>query len=166
MACFVKRFIKSAVYGSKESLRYRVFRRRSELDLILKRFLQVRHSKRKVTGFRQQPQKPNESRLRNGDIVEQQLENSLQAVLRARFGQKFIVPNWKGRAFGFYTDNADFPKMDVLEATVNVASASNLKLLPSTQKSLQNQVSLASTPSDVLPHMSAALDAAKPAIVF
>lgn len=98
--------------------------------------------------------------------IDQDLENSLQAELRGRFGQRFIVPNWKTRNFGFYTDNADLPKMDVLNATLNVAKDLNLTLLEKTQRNLQKLVGLTSTPTDVLPHMSAALDAAQPAIVF
>src|SRR5688572_1670503 len=66
----------------------------------------------------------------------------------------WLQNKWKSRKFEFYTDNADFPKMDVLEATVNVATSLELRLLKSTQKSLQKQVSLGSTPGDVLPHMS------------
>jgi hypothetical protein len=94
--------------------------------------------------------------------IDQELESSLKSVLMQRFGQKFIVNKWKSRKFEFYTDNADIPKMDVLEATVNVATSLELRLLKSTQKSLQKQVSLGSTPGDVLPHMSEALDAGKP----
>jgi hypothetical protein len=98
--------------------------------------------------------------------VDQALETSLQAVLRARLGERFIAPNWKTRSFGFYTDNVDLPKMDVLEATENVAASLSLRLSEDNQRLLQRRVSLASTPNDVLPHMSAALDVADPAIAF
>jgi hypothetical protein len=98
--------------------------------------------------------------------IDQALENSLQAVLRARLGDRFIAPNWKTRNFGFYTDNVDLPKMDVLEATENVAASVMLKLSEDTQRKLQRRVSLGSTPNDVLPHMSAALDVADPAIAL
>ena len=104
--------------------------------------------------------------FRNGDTVSQQtdLENSLLAVLKARFGQKFIEPKWKMRNFGFYTDNVDFPKIDVVTATNNVAVSLNLKLRASSRKGLQNLVSLNSTPNDLLPHMNVALDVAEPAV--
>jgi hypothetical protein len=96
--------------------------------------------------------------------VDQALENSLQASLRARFGERFIAQNWRARNFAFYTDNVDLPKMDVLEATESVAATLILKLSDETARILQRRVSLNSTPNDVLPHMSAALDVAEPAI--
>jgi hypothetical protein len=94
--------------------------------------------------------------------IDQALEDSLKAVLKERLGAKFIPAKWKTRKFEVYTDNSDLPKMDVLEATLRVAATLELRLLKSTQKSLQKQVSLTSTPQDVLPHMSAALDAGRP----
>jgi hypothetical protein len=91
--------------------------------------------------------------------VDQALENSLKFEMKARYGDKFIGQKWKKRKFGFYTDNADFPKIDVLDATLNVAANLELTIPKKYQRNLQSNVTLDSTPEDVLPAMSETIDA-------
>lgn len=91
-------------------------------------------------------------------VIDDALFDALRSELQARYGEQFKVNKWKSRKFSVYTNNVDLPKMDVLEATVKVATNVGLTIPEEIQGNLQNQVTLGSSPNDIHPHMSAAID--------
>lgn len=91
------------------------------------------------------------------------LESSLHDEIKARWGGKFSEKNWKTTAFKRYTDNADFAKIAVLKATRTTALSYELDIPKEVGRTLQNQISLESTPKAALPTMIQALRWAVPA---
>jgi len=91
-----------------------------------------------------------------GDL-EGDLETTLENEIKRTWPDKFDPEAWKETAFKDYTDFEDDPKIVVLDATLKVAAAYKRFVTKENQIRLQAEVTLDTTPEDILPEMRNAI---------
>jgi hypothetical protein len=90
-------------------------------------------------------------------VLDDDLEFRLHEHIKAFAGNKFNEATWKDGPFSSYTTLADDAKILVLAATKDVVDAYNRVFLPGVPQNLQTAVSLATTPTAILPTMANAV---------